>query len=86
MTANDIERVTVAPVEVVDTVGAGDTFMATLLYLLGRDGDPSAATEALDSTGLSRIIDICARAASLTCTRRGADLPRLADIRPFLQD
>ncbi|PWG67976.1 carbohydrate kinase, partial [Enterococcus hirae] len=31
MTENEVQRVPVSPVEVVDAVGAGDTFMATLL-------------------------------------------------------
>jgi fructokinase len=74
---------TAAPprVEVVDTVGAGDTFQAALLAGLLKDGDrPKAALAALDADGLFRLLDYAARAAAITCSRRGADLPRAAEL------
>ncbi len=86
LTESGIHRVAVQNTEIVDTVGAGDTFMAMLMYLLGKDGNPSQRVDSLDHDRLSSILDICARAASLTCTRRGADLPRLDEVRPFLKD
>ena len=67
-------------VEVVDTVGAGDTFQAALIAQLLRDGDPAAAIGGLDTDGLSRLLAHAARAASITCSRRGADLPRLHEL------
>jgi fructokinase len=74
---------TAAPprVEVVDTVGAGDTFQAALLAgLLKAGNEPKAALAALDRDGLSRLLDYAARAAAITCSRRGADLPRAAEL------
>lgn len=69
------------PVEVVDTVGAGDTFQAALIARLVRDPlGPKAALAALDATRLEAIIDYAARAAAITCSRRGADLPRAAEL------
>lgn len=68
-------------VDVVDTVGAGDTFMAACLHAIGAAG--------LMETGKARDADIgetagfAVRASALTCTRRGADLPTLADIEAF---
>lgn len=68
-------------VTVVDTVGAGDTFQASLIARLLRHGDgPVAALEALDAAELGGILDYAARAAAITCSRRGADLPRASEL------
>jgi fructokinase len=67
-----------APVTVVDTVGAGDAFMADLL-------DSLAEADALSTDGLAEVLEqpaevqrlldgACAHAAA-TCTRPGADPP-----------
>jgi len=81
----DVEcRVPVKPVNIADTVGAGDTFMATLLFLLGQSGDPGEFLERLEVSELERILVICNHAASLTCTRMGADLPRLEELQPLI--
>ncbi len=67
------------PVRVVDTVGAGDTFQAALLAGLadaGRLQDPGS----LGADELEKLLDFAVGAAALTCTRRGADLPRRADL------
>ncbi len=66
---------------VVDTVGAGDTFQAALLSRLLRHPDgPSAGLAALDARELAGLLDYAARAAAITCTRRGADMPRAAEL------
>ncbi len=68
-------------VAVVDTVGAGDTFQAALIAQLCRHPDgPFAGLAALDAEGLAATLDYAARAAAITCSRRGADLPRLSDM------
>jgi fructokinase len=68
-------------VRVIDTVGAGDTFQAALLARLMRDpAGPKATLAGLDGTGLASLIDYAARAAAITCSRRGADLPRAAEL------
>jgi fructokinase len=68
-------------VDVIDTVGAGDTFQAALLARLDELGVLSpagvrgmAASELLDAMGFA------AQAAAITCSRRGADLPRRAEL------
>jgi fructokinase len=58
------------PVAVVDTVGAGDSFQASLLASL-------AAQDFNVELNLHAIVMRANRAASLTCQKRGADLPRL---------
>ena len=73
------EAVVVAPerVQVVDTVGAGDTFQAALLTWLAEHGH--LTPEGLGRLGREHVapaLRFAARAAAITCSRRGADLPR----------
>lgn len=63
------------PVDLVDTVGAGDTYMAALVASLLVEKDWS-----LDSDALVRIGAFCARAAAMTVGRAGADLPTSDDL------
>jgi fructokinase len=69
------------PVEVVDTVGAGDSYQSALLAGLAEIGctDPEALG-ALAPEALTRLLDFAGQAAALTCGKRGADLPRRASI------
>jgi fructokinase len=68
-------------VDVVDTVGAGDTFQAATLAKLKEDGMLSRAGLAgLDEAGLQALLGFAIRAAAITCGRQGADLPRRADL------
>lgn len=76
--AGPVQRPAV-PVTVVDTVGAGDAFMAALVaglgerQLLGRA--QSGRLAALDGAELAAVLDGAALAAALTCSRPGADPP-----------
>lgn len=68
-------------ITVVDTVGAGDTFQAGLIAGLvqagvrDRDGVAALATKSLEM-----ILNRAAVAASITCERRGADLPTAKEV------
>jgi fructokinase len=67
--------------KVVDTVGAGDTFQAALLtWLDEHDALTPDALSALNSASLGALIRFAARAASITCSRRGADMPRRGEL------
>jgi fructokinase len=69
-------------VDVVDTVGAGDTFQAALLsYLSRHELLARAALEALDAPALHAALEFAGRAAAITCSRRGADMPRLQEVQ-----
>ncbi len=69
------------PVAVVDTVGAGDTFQAALLTALAERGLLTrAALGSLGSSELGAALKFAAQAAAITCGRRGADLPRRAEL------
>jgi fructokinase len=66
---------------VVDTVGAGDTFQAGLLSWLERHALlHSEGLRRLDCATLAAALGFAARAAAITCSRRGADLPRLREV------
>jgi len=77
------QHVAVPPVNVtvVDTVGAGDTFQAALLTALAECGWLTReAMAALDAAQLQRVLSFAAQAAAITCSRRGADLPRRGEL------
>ena len=64
-------------VEVMDTVGAGDTFQAAMLTALAERGVLSvAALPEVRAEVWRAVLSFAARAAAITCSRRGADLPR----------
>lgn len=64
----------------VDTVGAGDTFQAALLtWLAEHDALSAVDIQAMDSVRLKEALDFAAAAAAITCSHRGADLPRRTD-------
>ncbi len=70
------------PVDVVDTVGAGDTFQAGLLAFLASAGMLTrAAVQDVDAAVLADALRFAAHAAAITCSRRGADLPNLDQVR-----
>jgi len=68
-------------VDVVDTIGAGDSFQAALLFALraiGRIKSESLAQTNADE--LRRVLSFASGCAALTCGRAGADPPRQADV------
>lgn len=74
-------RVAAPGVNVVDTVGAGDSFMAALLARIRETGRMSRdRLLKTDEAGLRDLLGYAVRAAALTCTRPGADPPRRAEL------
>ena len=72
-------------VEVVDTVGAGDTFSAALLAGLRRVGRLAPERiDCLDLETLGSVLSYAIIASSITCSRRGADLPTACDVEAVL--
>ncbi len=70
-------EVTAPRVEVVDTVGAGDTFGAALLVALDEAGATDrAGLDALGPDEWRAALSFAAAAAAVTVGRRGADPPR----------
>ena len=75
-------------INVVDTVGAGDTFCANLLGQLS-DADvlgsnPFDRLENLTDADLSEFVRVAAVAASITCERAGCEPPTLSDLNQTL--
>lgn len=69
------------PTTVVDTVGAGDTFQAAMLTALAeREALSPDALPQLPREFWAEVLGFAARAAAITCGRRGADLPRRAEL------
>ncbi|SEA53881.1 carbohydrate kinase family protein [Rubrimonas cliftonensis] len=67
--------------EVVDTVGAGDSFLAALVTALAEAGLASReGLTGLDAGPLGRAMQFAVQAAALTCEKRGADLPMRAQL------
>ena len=65
----------------VDTVGAGDTFMATMLSWLAEKGVSShAELMALNSDHLTAMMERSSLAASLNCEKRGCNPPYLKEL------
>lgn len=77
-TAEQHVEVAAPPVRVVDTVGAGDSFMAALVAVLLEWGTP----DELDTTALRTLLDAAGVAAALTCARRGANPPKRPELPP----
>ena len=68
-------------VTVIDTVGAGDTFQAALLtWAAEQDVLSGAGLGALSRDQLQAMLNFAGAAAAITCSRRGADMPRRADL------
>src|SRR6476661_6626783 len=68
-------------VDVVDTIGAGDSFQAALLFALralGRIGRQALAQ--MSSEELGRVLAFAASCAAFTCGRAGADPPQRSEV------
>ncbi|MDQ0778025.1 fructokinase [Streptomyces aurantiacus] len=72
------------PVDVVDTIGAGDTVNAALLHgLASRDALSGAAVTGLGADGWGELLRFAARAAAITCSRAGAEPPYAHELGAF---
>lgn len=69
------------PVDVVDTIGAGDAFTAGLLaWLDAHAGLHRSALAALSGEATRQALHHATRVSALACTRAGADPPRASDL------
>ena len=67
-----------------DTVGAGDAFQAALIvWLAEHDVRDRRALDALGRGAVADLLAFANAAGAMACTRRGADLPRRADLPPL---
>ncbi|WP_327314286.1 carbohydrate kinase family protein [Streptomyces sp. NBC_01235] len=71
-------------VDVVDTIGAGDTVNAALLHALSaRDSLSPAALAGLGADSWQQLLRFAARAAAITCSRAGAEPPYASELGDF---
>lgn len=68
------------PVQVVDTVAAGDTFTAAMLAWLHAAGQLGGRLEGLTLEHVEGALDHALRAAAITCSRAGAEPPWAAEL------
>jgi fructokinase len=74
-------EVTAPQAAIVDTVGAGDSFQAGLLFALRKIGRiRRSALARLTADELGRAMRFAAACAAIACGRPGADPPRLAEV------
>jgi fructokinase len=83
-TAGGSVHVPAPEVELVDTVGAGDAFMAACLAVLYEDGafDHYGNGLPTDRTRLERLLRAAVEVAAITCSRPGAAAPMRSELRP----
>lgn len=74
-----VARIDAPIIKVIDTIGAGDSFMAAVLSWSAARSWPTA--DALDLTELTDLGTYAVEAAAITCSRPGADPPRTAELR-----
>jgi fructokinase len=68
-------------VDVVDSIGAGDSFQAALLFALRAIGRiETRPLSQMNSDELCRVLSFASICAAFTCGRAGADPPRQSDV------
>jgi fructokinase len=78
---HEIIEVPAKEIEVIDTIGAGDTFAAALItQLLENSWINENELEKLKTTDLTAILTNCALAATITCSRQGANPPHRHEV------
>ena len=83
--AGEVLHVPAQPVQVVDTIGAGDTFSAGLLVGLHHAGLLGGRLTSLTADDLRPALDLALRAAARTCSRAGADPPHAEELSGAVQ-
>jgi fructokinase len=75
------------PVQVVDTVGAGDAFTSGLLDALARRDllTPARLAALDDASTLAGVLDHASQIAGITCSRAGANPPSRAELDELAQ-
>jgi fructokinase len=78
-------KVEAPTIDVVDTIGAGDSFQAALLFALQAVGRiKRGALTQMNAGELHRALSFAAACAAFTCGRAGADPPHYSDVGPAL--
>ena len=71
-------------VDVVDSIGAGDSFQAALLFALAElKCIERSRLQSIGADELRKALSFACQCAALTCTRAGADPPRQSEVAGF---
>ena len=74
-------KVNAPSIKVADTIGAGDSFQAALLFALHKqDRISRSRLSSISPDELRRALSFACNCAALTCTRVGADPPRSGEV------
>lgn len=79
-TPNAHAEVKAIPANVVDTTGAGDSFIGSFLYQLTRDGITADALAALSEAKLAEYLAFSSKCAAFTVAHKGAVMPMENDL------
>ncbi|HXW19772.1 MAG TPA: carbohydrate kinase [Roseiarcus sp.] len=71
-------------IEVVDTVGAGDSFMSALIGAMDADGGLGRGGAPADASRLQSWLGFAVVASAITCTRKGSDPPTRAEVEAMV--
>ena len=81
--AAGLVKVEAPTIGVMDTIGAGDSFQAALLFALRAIGRiKRGALAEMNAGELDRALSFASACAAVTCSRAGADPPRQSDVGP----
>ena len=81
--AAGLVKVEAPTISVMDTIGAGDSFQAALLFALRAIGRiKRGALAEMNAGELDRALSFASACAAVTCSRAGADPPRQSDVGP----
>ena len=83
VTASEVVEVRAPATEVVDTIGAGDAFMGAFLADWQARGLGRGGLARLDQ--VAEAAEFACRVAAVTCSRTGAEPPRLAELEAEAQ-
>jgi fructokinase len=78
VTAGEAIEVVAPPVEVVDTIGAGDAFMGA--FLAWWRSNRLSRDDLADTSRVAEAATFACRVAAITCSRAGADPPHLSEL------
>ena len=73
-------RVPIAPTQLVDTVGAGDSFHGGMLHHLAEAGHLGGRLDTLDLDALTESLTFASKVSAITCSRAGANPPWASEL------
>jgi fructokinase len=87
LTEKGLTKVSAIKVSVVDTVGAGDSFMGGILYWLWKNEKLNLSViNSISLDDLTNALKFSTIVSAITCTRAGANPPTLKEVENFINE